>query len=188
MENVNLKASPETRAQILQLIALEQLANGKDYTIKSYLEHLVSLAAHGNFDEAGKLQIEIQLKPVDFRMAGPELRAVGQLDSYRLRPSVSPEDADNDGRLFDQDAVDKLALKMHATIAEINAADLSSVALLDQFRLLYLGRKGRLADLFDSLASVPAEQRRKVGQLLNEIKQGAQMRFDQAQAALENNE
>ena len=69
--------------------------------------------------------------------------------------------------------------------AEVAAADVSSAAALDQFRLLYLGRKGRLADLFDQLKTVPAEDRRAIGQQLNGLKQQAQARFDEAQAALE---
>ena len=69
--------------------------------------------------------------------------------------------------------------------AEVAAADVSSAAALDQFRLLYLGRKGRLADLFDQLKTVPADERRAIGQQLNGLKQQAQVRFDEAQQALE---
>jgi phenylalanyl-tRNA synthetase alpha chain len=69
--------------------------------------------------------------------------------------------------------------------AEVAAADVSTAAALDQFRLLYLGRKGRLADLFDQLKTVPNEQKRAVGQQLNGLKQQAQARFDEAQQALE---
>ncbi len=69
--------------------------------------------------------------------------------------------------------------------AEINAADLSSAAHLDAFRISYLGRKGRLADLFDQLKTVPADEKRAVGQQLNALKQQAQARFDEAQQAAE---
>lgn len=69
--------------------------------------------------------------------------------------------------------------------AEIQAADLSSAANLDAFRINYLGRKGRLADLFDQLKTVPAEEKRTVGQQLNALKQHAQARFDEAQQAAE---
>ncbi len=69
--------------------------------------------------------------------------------------------------------------------AEVAAADVSTAAALDQFRLLYLGRKGRLADLFDQLKAVPADNRRAIGQQLNGLKQQAQARFDEAQQALE---
>ena len=72
-----------------------------------------------------------------------------------------------------------------ALAAEIAAADLGTTAQLDAFRLAYLGRKGRLADLFDQLKTVPAEDKRTVGQQLNALKQQAQTRHDEAQATLE---
>ncbi|GAC1367379.1 MAG: phenylalanine--tRNA ligase subunit alpha [Hymenobacter sp.] len=72
-----------------------------------------------------------------------------------------------------------------ALAAEVTAADLSGAAQLDAFRISYLGRKGRLADLFDQLKTVPAEQKRAVGQQLNALKQQAQARFDEAQQTAE---
>jgi len=75
---------------------------------------------------------------------------------------------------------------LHESIAalavEIAAADLGTPAALDQFRIAYLGRKGRLADLFDQLKTVPADERRAVGQQLNALKQAAQTRHDEAAA------
>ena len=72
-----------------------------------------------------------------------------------------------------------------ALAAEIVAADLGTAAHLDAFRLAYLGRKGRLADLFDQLKTVPNEDKRSAGQQLNALKQHAQTRHDEAQATLE---
>lgn len=72
-----------------------------------------------------------------------------------------------------------------ALTAEITTADLSNAAHLDAFRIAYLGRKGRLADLFDQLKTVPTEDKRAVGQQLNALKQQAQARFDEAQQAAE---
>jgi phenylalanyl-tRNA synthetase alpha chain len=72
-----------------------------------------------------------------------------------------------------------------ALTAEITTADLSNPTHLDAFRIAYLGRKGRLADLFDQLKAVPADQKRAVGQQLNALKQQAQARFDEAQTASE---
>ena len=67
----------------------------------------------------------------------------------------------------------------------LTTADLSSPAALDQFRLRYLGRKGELANLFDGLKTAPADERRAIGQQLNGLKQTAQARYDEAQAAFE---
>jgi phenylalanyl-tRNA synthetase alpha chain len=72
-----------------------------------------------------------------------------------------------------------------ALTAEITTADLSNATHLDAFRIAYLGRKGRLADLFDQLKTVPVEDKRAVGQQLNALKQQAQARFDEAQQAAE---
>ena len=69
--------------------------------------------------------------------------------------------------------------------AEINAAELNSPSVIDQFRINFLGRKGSLADLFDQLKSVPAEERRAIGQQLNALKQAAQKRLDEAVEAVE---
>ena len=69
--------------------------------------------------------------------------------------------------------------------AEITTADLSNAAHLDAFRISYLGRKGRLADLFDQLKTVPADEKRAVGQQLNALKQQAQALFDTAQLTAE---
>ncbi|WP_188561204.1 phenylalanine--tRNA ligase subunit alpha [Hymenobacter frigidus] len=72
-----------------------------------------------------------------------------------------------------------------ALAAEITTAELNNAATLDAFRINYLGRKGRLADLFDQLKTVPADEKRAVGQQLNALKQQAQARFDEAQQAAE---
>ena len=72
-----------------------------------------------------------------------------------------------------------------ALTVEITTAELNNPAELDAFRINYLGRKSRLADLFDQLKNVPAENKRAVGQQLNALKQQAQARFDEAQQTAE---
>lgn len=144
MAKVQLTASAEVRSQILQLIAIEQIENGKTYTIKSYLEYLVSQMA----------------------------------ERYRY-PGVT---------IGHQLSAGQFAMKVQIMMAEINAANLSTPAALDDFHRLYLGRQSLLANLFNDLVRLPPAQKTEVGQLLNKIKQGALERFDQAQAALENNE
>ncbi|PJJ53198.1 phenylalanine--tRNA ligase subunit alpha [Hymenobacter chitinivorans] len=69
--------------------------------------------------------------------------------------------------------------------AEIEAYDLSAPDQLEQFRIAFTGRKGQLADLFDLLKTVPQEQRRAVGQELNQLKQLALDKFTQRQQELE---
>jgi phenylalanyl-tRNA synthetase alpha chain len=78
---------------------------------------------------------------------------------------------------------------MQETITQLRAAieahDLTTPEQLEQFRLAFTGRKGQLADLFDQLKTVPQDQRRAVGQELNQLKQLAQDRFTQRQQELE---
>ncbi|GGF00588.1 phenylalanine--tRNA ligase subunit alpha [Hymenobacter cavernae] len=69
--------------------------------------------------------------------------------------------------------------------AEIEAYDLTAPEQLEQFRIAFTGRKGQLADLFDQLKTVPQEQRRAVGQELNQLKQLALDKFSQRQQELE---
>lgn len=73
-----------------------------------------------------------------------------------------------------------------AVAADISAYDLGTTAQLDAFRIKYLGRKNSvIADLFEQLKTVPNDEKRAVGQQLNTLKQLAQTRLDEQQAALE---
>ncbi len=42
---------------------------------------------------------------------------------------------------------------------------------IEQFRILYLGKKGALSNLFLNFKEVPAEQKKEVGQKINQLKQ-----------------
>ena len=69
---------------------------------------------------------------------------------------------------------------------EINAFIISNESDLDNFRIDFVGRKGRLASLFDQLKNVPAEERRDVGQTLNGLKNLAETKFTDAQENFSN--
>ena len=69
---------------------------------------------------------------------------------------------------------------------EINAFIISNESDLDNFRIDFVGRKGRLASLFDQLKNVPAEERREVGQTLNGLKNLAETKFAEAQENFSN--
>ncbi|SDL85140.1 phenylalanyl-tRNA synthetase alpha chain [Catalinimonas alkaloidigena] len=75
--------------------------------------------------------------------------------------------------------------KIEAVRQEIVSASIETPAQLEEFRIGYVGRKGKVADLFAGLRDVPAEDRRAVGQELNELKQLAQQRFDEGKATME---
>jgi phenylalanyl-tRNA synthetase alpha chain len=56
---------------------------------------------------------------------------------------------------------------------------------LEEFRIRYLARKGRIAELFDGMRNLPSEQRPAVGKALNELRSLAQSKFDEKKALLE---
>jgi len=60
--------------------------------------------------------------------------------------------------------------QIQAIQSEVESFLISNEAELEQFRVAFVGRKGRIAALFDGLKDVPAENRREVGQVLNALK------------------
>jgi phenylalanyl-tRNA synthetase alpha chain len=75
--------------------------------------------------------------------------------------------------------------KIREIEAQIEAFTISSKQQLEEFRIKFLGSKGIVKELFGELKSVPNEQKREVGQLLNGLRVAAQEHFDKAQLALE---
>lgn len=67
--------------------------------------------------------------------------------------------------------------------AEIDA--ISSFDDLDRFRLIYLIRKGKIAELFDQLRTVPPSEKPVVGKLLNELRSTVQAAYDAKKQAVE---
>lgn len=49
---------------------------------------------------------------------------------------------------------------------------------LEHFRITFLSRSGKIAALYDQLKSVPKEEKPRVGQLINALKQDAESRFE----------
>ncbi len=61
---------------------------------------------------------------------------------------------------------------------EIRQAEIKSPEELEQFRITYLGNKGKMKDLFALMKEVPAEERKNFGQALNTLKQEAETRYE----------
>ncbi|MBO0933621.1 phenylalanine--tRNA ligase subunit alpha [Fibrella aquatilis] len=72
--------------------------------------------------------------------------------------------------------------------AEIEAATVTNKEQLEQYRLRYLSKKGAVTELFESLKTAAAEDRRALGQQLNSLKNLAQDRFQAFQEAVEASE
>jgi phenylalanyl-tRNA synthetase alpha chain len=78
-----------------------------------------------------------------------------------------------------KEQIDRLAEE----IAAIKAASLEEV---EQLRLKFLSKKGLVPVLFDDFKNVPAEKKREVGQLLNELKNKAQQKIDDLKSQFDN--
>ncbi|MFU8811373.1 MAG: phenylalanine--tRNA ligase subunit alpha [Balneolaceae bacterium] len=68
---------------------------------------------------------------------------------------------------------------------EIQSYPLSSTDDIEAFRLEFLSRKGKVQSMFGLMGSVDPAQRAQVGKAMNEVKNLAQSRFDQAREILQ---
>lgn len=75
--------------------------------------------------------------------------------------------------------------QIRSYLEEIRGFTATLPAELESFRLRYLGKKGILNDLFAGFKNVPNEQKKAVGQLLNELKVAVQERIDSVRSAFE---
>ena len=75
--------------------------------------------------------------------------------------------------------------KLKAVEKELESIVLNNADETEQFRLKYLSRKGLLNDLFEEFKTIPNDQKKEVGKVMNLVKQAAQVKFDEAQAKFE---
>jgi len=59
---------------------------------------------------------------------------------------------------------------------------------IEQFRIRFLGKKGILAELFNALKEIPAEEKKSAGQLINNLKQAVTEKLDTLKASCENDQ
>lgn len=76
--------------------------------------------------------------------------------------------------------------KIKSIELEVKSFVVSSKDTLENFRLTFISKKGRIPALFDELKLAPAEEKKKVGKLLNDLKQLAESKFKAAQEELDN--
>src|SRR5215831_5473800 len=69
---------------------------------------------------------------------------------------------------------------------EVKAFSVTSKEALENFRLKFISKKGLIPALFDDLKQAPADEKKKVGKLLNDLKQFAESKFKNSQEELEN--
>ena len=75
--------------------------------------------------------------------------------------------------------------KIEQLIAEINNLKVQSAEELESLRLKYLSKKGAINDLMADFRNVPNDQKREIGQKLNELKNLAQDKINSLKEAFE---
>ncbi|MFZ4520846.1 MAG: phenylalanine--tRNA ligase subunit alpha [Bacteroidales bacterium] len=78
--------------------------------------------------------------------------------------------------------------RIERLVAEIDLLKAASADEVEQLRIRYLSKKGLVSALFDDFKSVPAEMKREVGQLLNELKNVAIGKIDALKAGFDQTE
>lgn len=68
---------------------------------------------------------------------------------------------------------------------EVEAYQATDSVGVEEFRLKFISRKGVLGELFESLKTVPAEEKKNVGKILNQLKQTAEAKFTELTQVLE---
>ena len=67
--------------------------------------------------------------------------------------------------------------------AEVLSFSSNSAQAADEFRLRYLSKKGVISEMFGTFKSLPADQKKVLGQKINELKQLAQQKMKELRAA-----
>ena len=73
----------------------------------------------------------------------------------------------------------------NSMLAAIDAAQPKSPEDLEAFRILYLGTKNVLKDLFAAMAQLPPDRKKEYGQLMNTLKAAAEAKFETCKAAFD---
>ena len=76
--------------------------------------------------------------------------------------------------------------KVTQLLEEVKQFTAENADTLEQFRIRFLGRKGLLQDMFEEFKTLSNEQKRDVGQLLNQLKSAAQDKVNLLKETLEN--
>ncbi len=71
-------------------------------------------------------------------------------------------------------------------LEEVSSFTASSKEAVENFRLKYISRKGSISELFEELKKVSVEEKKKIGKVLNELKQSAEAKLTALQESLEN--
>ena len=73
--------------------------------------------------------------------------------------------------------------KVKVVLEEVSSYSPKNPEELEQFRIQYLGKKGKMNDLFAAFKEVPNNQKKAFGQALNQLKQAIQDKLDEGKAS-----
>ncbi|MBB1286272.1 phenylalanine--tRNA ligase subunit alpha [Flavisolibacter sp. BT320] len=79
-----------------------------------------------------------------------------------------------------------LMQQLDAYRKEIEGYEIANPQQLEEYRIKFLGTKGILKSLFGEMKNVPADRKKEAGQLMNEFKQFAEAKYENAKASTEN--
>jgi len=80
----------------------------------------------------------------------------------------------------------KMRERIRQLLTEINTLEVSGSNEIETLRIKYLSKKGEISTLFNDFRDVAAEDKKEVGQLLNELKNKAQDKINELKEAFEN--
>ena len=75
--------------------------------------------------------------------------------------------------------------KIETLQVEVQQFEVKDAQALEAYRIKFLGAKGAIKDLYGFLKTVPNEQKREVGQQINELRELAEEKFNSAKEKLE---
>ena len=73
--------------------------------------------------------------------------------------------------------------KVNVLLEEVSSYSPKNSEELEQFRIQYLGKKGKMNDLFAAFKEVPNDQKKTFGQALNKLKQAIQDKLDEGKVS-----
>jgi len=75
--------------------------------------------------------------------------------------------------------------RIQKLLTEVSSWSATEAEELETMRIKYLSKKGEISQLFNDFRNVPNEQKRQVGQMLNELKEKAQNRLNDLKSGFE---
>ncbi len=64
--------------------------------------------------------------------------------------------------------------KIETLLAEVNSLVANSIEEVEKYRIEYISKKGKIPQLFNDFRNVPVEEKKEIGQLINQLKNKAQ--------------